>query len=83
MDITMHVTTRSPSKKSPLPLGLLLCGVLCATTCAAEEPDRSLLEDTKLYVTAPLRWDSQGWMKFTGTVPGAAGRHLGLRGVLT
>ena len=68
MEITMHVTTRSPSKRSPLPLGLLLCGVLFATTCAAEEPDRSLLEDTKLYVTAPLRWDSQGWMKFAGTV---------------
>ena len=64
MNIAMHVTTGPTSRRSPLALGLLLCGVLCATTCEAEEPDRSLLEDTKLYVTAPLRWDSQGWMNF-------------------
>jgi membrane-associated phospholipid phosphatase len=34
----------------------------------ADEPARSLLEDTKLYVSAPLRWDSGDWMKFTGTL---------------
>jgi len=68
MNIAMHVTTGSTSRRSPLALGLLLCGVLCATTCEAEETNRSLLEDAKLYVSAPLRWDSQGWMNFAGTV---------------
>jgi membrane-associated phospholipid phosphatase len=30
--------------------------------------DRSLLGDTKLYVSAPLRWESEDWMKFAGVV---------------
>ena len=68
MNIMTHVTTRPISRKSPLAFGLLLCALLCTTPCGADEPDRSLLNDTKLYVSAPLRWKTQQWMTFTGTV---------------
>src|SRR4249920_3135542 len=69
MNKTMEVTTGSTSRKRVLALGLLLCNVLCAGLCeAAESPDRSLLEDTKLYVTAPLRWETREWMQFAGTI---------------
>src|SRR6186713_3561806 len=62
------VTTGSASRKRVLSLGMLLCSLLCAAPCEAQEPDRTLLNDTKLYVTAPLRWETQDWMQFAGTV---------------
>ena len=68
MNFATHVTTGPISTNSPLAFGLLLCAVLCATPCEAGESDRSLLNDTKLYVSAPLRWKSPEWMAFTGTV---------------
>ena len=68
MNITMDVTTGSTSRKRLLAFGLLLCGVICVAPCKADEPARSLLEDTKLYVTAPLRWESREWMMLAGTV---------------
>jgi membrane-associated phospholipid phosphatase len=78
MNITMDVTTGPTSRKSAplarksgpaLVSGLLLCTALLAAPCRADESaDRSLLNDTKLYVTAPLRWDTQDWMEFAGTV---------------
>jgi membrane-associated phospholipid phosphatase len=78
MKITMEVTTGpTPRKSMPagrrfgpaLASGLFLCAALSAAPCRADEPpDRSVLNDTKLYVTAPLRWDTQDWMEFAGTV---------------
>jgi PAP2 superfamily len=68
MNIAIHVTTGQTSRRRPLALVVLLCGALSSLTCEADEPGRSLLEDTKLYVTAPLRWESDGWMKFAGTL---------------
>jgi hypothetical protein len=64
----MEVTTGPIFRKRLLSFGLLLCGVVSVAPCKADEPARTLLEDTKLYVSAPLRWDSGGWMKFTGTL---------------
>jgi membrane-associated phospholipid phosphatase len=50
---------------------------LCWTTpCKAE--DFSLpgaWQDTKLYFTAPIRWDSQDWLIFGGTVAAVAASH--------
>jgi membrane-associated phospholipid phosphatase len=47
---------------------LLLCA-LGALPCQADESSgRSLLEDTKLYYTAPLRWDADNWAYFGGTL---------------
>jgi len=68
MNIT-DVTTGPVSRKILLAIGVLLWSVLCAAPCEADgSTDRSLLEDTKLYVSAPLRWEADGWMKFAGTV---------------
>jgi len=56
--------------KSILLLGSLMLSFLAlARPCAAEEFDsKTLLEDTKLYFTAPIRWDAKHWMYFGGTV---------------
>jgi membrane-associated phospholipid phosphatase len=35
----------------------------------------TVLQDTKLYFTAPLRWDSQDWLYFGGTVIAVASAH--------
>jgi hypothetical protein len=68
MKIPTHVNTGLTSRKRLLAFGLLLCGALHAVTVEAEEPERTLLNDVKLYVSAPLRWESGDWMKFAGTV---------------
>lgn len=34
-----------------------------------------VLEDTKLYVTAPLRWDSQDWLYFGGALTAIGAAH--------
>jgi membrane-associated phospholipid phosphatase len=45
---------------------LTLVGVFCMqSACFADSVDvRGLLEDTKLYFTAPVRWDRYDWMDF-------------------
>jgi membrane-associated phospholipid phosphatase len=68
MNIPTHVTTGPASRKTPLACGLILWGLLCAISCEAAEPERSLFDDTKLYFTAPLRWETQDWAGFAGTV---------------
>jgi hypothetical protein len=67
MNMPTHVTTRPRSRKTPLAFGLLLCGALQAATCQAEEPERTLLSDVKLYASAPLHWDAGDWMTVAGT----------------
>src|SRR4051812_17989355 len=32
-------------------------------------------EDTKLYFTAPIRWDSRDWLIFGGTIAAVAASH--------
>jgi len=69
MKISTDVTTGKSSRKSQLAFGLFVWVLLHAGLCEADAPpDRSLLEDTKLYVTAPLRWDSQEWAGLAGIV---------------
>jgi membrane-associated phospholipid phosphatase len=46
---------------------------LISTGCWAEEPEKSsriatVVEDAKLYVTAPMRWDSKDWLYFGGAI---------------
>jgi len=48
---------------------LLIAGISLSASCAAEQLNgHALLEDTKLYFTAPLRWDERDWMYFGGTL---------------
>jgi len=69
MIIPPDLSTARTSKRSVLAIGLLTCSVLCADAWAADgPPSRPLIEDTKLYFTAPLRWETQDWMQFVGTV---------------
>jgi membrane-associated phospholipid phosphatase len=64
-------------------LQLAACLFLCAlgvihTAKASESASftfQTALEDTKLYVTAPLRWDSQDWLFFGGTLVAVASAH--------
>ena len=47
----------------------LLCGLLVAAACPAGNLDaRAALEDTKLYFTAPLHWDTANWAYFGGAL---------------
>lgn len=41
---------------------------LCAPCAAGALSPRSLAEDTKLYFTAPLRWDEHDWLHFGETL---------------
>jgi hypothetical protein len=57
---------RSPFR---LVCGLMIVSALLSAPCAAgQSMSRSLLEDTKLYFTAPLRWDEQDWLYFGGSL---------------
>jgi len=48
---------------------LALCGFLASTACLAGNLDaRAVLEDTKLYFTAPLHWDAKNWAYLGGTL---------------
>jgi membrane-associated phospholipid phosphatase len=65
------------------PLVTLAFGCLCWTTpCkAADFSLPGAWEDTKLYFTAPIRWGSQDWLIFGGTVAAVAASH-GLDGTV-
>jgi membrane-associated phospholipid phosphatase len=59
-----------------LPYALLALSVCLGAPCAAGQPDgRALLEDTKLYFTAPLRWDERDWMYFGGSLLAIGAAH--------
>jgi hypothetical protein len=76
MKILCDHNIRSTSKKSVLAFALLVSGAMWAGQCEADSSSteaetstsRSVLEDTRLYVTAPLRWRSPEWMQLAGTV---------------
>jgi membrane-associated phospholipid phosphatase len=59
-----------PSRISfPLPHALLIACVSLSAPCAAAPLNgHALLEDTKLYFTAPVRWDGNDWLYFGGTI---------------
>jgi hypothetical protein len=52
---------------------LCLASVFAYQSAVAEE--RSVLEDARLYVTSPLRWDQKDWLYFGGTMAVIAGSH--------
>ncbi len=45
------------------------------TARAADSLVADTLEDVKLYFTAPIRWDGEDWLAFTGTVAAVVGAH--------
>lgn len=48
---------------------LVFSAVISPVATAAEQFDvRTVLEDAKLYVTAPVRWDEKDWLNFGGTL---------------
>jgi PAP2 superfamily len=47
--------------------------ILAATTVSAQE--RTVLNDARLYVTAPLRWDVHDWLYVGGTLAALAATH--------
>lgn len=55
-----------------------LCSLLICTLPAAAHSDsviRQTLEDSKLYFTAPARWDSEDWLYFGGAVAAIGVAH--------
>ena len=59
-----------------LSAALFLSAALCAGPCHAQDSvERSLLEDSKLYFTAPLHWNQEHWAYFAGTVATIAVAH--------
>src|SRR5262245_471395 len=57
---------------------LTACIALVPNACAlAADPPAAgtLLEDAKLYFTAPLRWDARDWQWFAGTLGAMAVAH--------
>lgn len=60
-----------------LPGMLCAClGVMPSCLYAADSfSAREALEDTKLYFTAPLRWDEEDWLYFGGTLVAIGGAH--------
>src|SRR5476649_938780 len=49
-------------------LGALAC-LSMTTTCRAEDfGAKDVLEDARLYFTAPIRWDAKDWLYFAGAL---------------
>jgi PAP2 superfamily protein len=46
----------------------ILCVVVAAPCSADTSSLRGVIEDTKLYFTAPLRWDGRDWLQFGGSL---------------
>src|SRR6185437_9800483 len=56
--------------------GVFAASTLKCSSARAEEPIfGSPLEDLKLYVTAPLRWDENDWLLFGGALVAVGGSH--------
>jgi len=68
-----------PTRFSAATLTLMLAAWplnLIATRCHAEDLTLSTaLEDTKLYFTAPLRWDAEEWLYFGGAIAAIGASH--------
>lgn len=68
-DVTTGFSLRVPFLRRRPAIGLgVAAGILCsvfAAPCAADTSSlRGVIEDTKLYFTAPLRWDERDWRQF-------------------
>ena len=69
----------SVSKKPNATLAALLWMACALSSAPAEAADSftfsTALEDTKLYFTAPLRWDEEDWLYFGGTLAAIGAAH--------
>lgn len=51
-------------------------GLLMTATCHAEDfTAKDVLEDARLYFTAPVRWDTRDWLYFGGALAAIAAAH--------
>src|ERR1700722_12587692 len=53
----------------------IAAGLLPSTGRTADSFVATTLEDTKLYFTAPLRWDEEDWLYFGGTLAAIGAAH--------
>lgn len=56
-------------------LSCLMTGVLCMSSSCRAADVGAVLEDAKLYVTAPVRWDRNDWLYAGGAVLAVAAAH--------
>jgi hypothetical protein len=60
-----RTTDMQSSRTGASSRGLLVCALAWSATCSAGNLEaRTILEDTKLYFTAPLSWDEGNWKAF-------------------
>jgi len=52
---------------------LLLCG--CIAKSALADDDHTVLDDARLYITAPVRWDRHDWLYAGGAVAAIVASH--------
>jgi hypothetical protein len=65
-DVTIRYSMREPLSRRSMwrAVAATLC-ILVTAPCAADTSSVSgVIEDTKLYFTAPLRWDDRDWLQF-------------------
>jgi membrane-associated phospholipid phosphatase len=53
----------------------LACGTISAVPAQNSVSVQGVLDDTKLYFTAPMRWDTEDWAIFGGALIAVAGSH--------
>ena len=60
-----------------LRLATLLISLCCSVACPAAfaDDDHTVVDDARLYVTAPLRWDARDWLYAGGTIAAIAAAH--------
>jgi membrane-associated phospholipid phosphatase len=76
--LTSHLRYRKTTKTTVMKWALLVLAVLGLVPAAGYAADSLLdttLEDTKLYFTAPLRWDEQDWLYFGGALVAIGAAH--------
>jgi membrane-associated phospholipid phosphatase len=57
-------------------LSVAIAGPSLSRTCRAEDLTAAdVLEDAKLYFTAPIRWDAKDWLYFGGTLAAIGAAH--------
>lgn len=75
----MSIIAKKPvnMQKPSLTALLWLASMLLSVSAGAAEPFTlsTALEDTKLYFTAPLRWDEQDWLYFAGSLAAIGAAH--------
>jgi len=68
-------TAHSSGRIAQVAAGLVCALALCAPCAASQGAASRLLEDTRLYFTAPLRWDTEDWSYFGGALLAIGAAH--------